>query len=122
MSYRGLGQYPKVVPGMVYPSILPPGQTKLFSYEELRRRGLPIAPYIEKGSYVTGQPDIYRYGLDPYRGIMGQAEPSLPPLSQAFRSSMGVGVISGLIGGLLGRPILGAAVGGLVGWFFRPRF
>jgi len=40
-------------------------------FQRLREAGLPIAPYIEHGSWTTGEPDIMRYGLDPYRGIMG---------------------------------------------------
>lgn len=66
----GLGQA-KWVPGQISFAALPPGQTSLPSLQPLVERGLPIAPYIEHGSYVTGEPDIMRYGLDPYRGIMG---------------------------------------------------
>ncbi len=70
MSYRGLGQA-KIVPGQINFATLPPGQTALPSLEPLVRAGLPIAPYIEHGSWETGEPAIMRYGLDPYRGIMG---------------------------------------------------
>lgn len=70
MSYRGLGQA-KIVPGQINFSTLPAGRTSFSSLEPLVRAGLPIAPYIEHGSWETGEPSIMRYGLDPYRGIMG---------------------------------------------------
>lgn len=74
MSYRrarrrqGLGQA-KLVPGQINFMTTPTG--RLPSLQPLVEAGLPIAPYIEHGSYITGEPDIMRYGLDPYRGIMG---------------------------------------------------
>jgi hypothetical protein len=71
MSYaRGLGQA-KIVPGQISFQTLPEGRSGFPSLDPLVRAGLPIAPYIEHGSWETGQPDIMRYGLDPYRGIMG---------------------------------------------------
>lgn len=71
MSYtRGLGQA-KIVPGQISFQTLPDGRSGFQSLEPLVRDGLPIAPYIEHGSWRTGKPDIMRYGLDPYRGIMG---------------------------------------------------
>jgi len=80
MSYRaprprrrplaGLGQA-KGVPGQLSFAALPPGVTAPPNFQRLQEAGLPIAPYIEHGSWVTGEPDIMRYGLDPYRGIMG---------------------------------------------------
>ena len=71
MSYsRGLGQA-KIVPGQISFQTLPEGRSGFPSLQPLIDAGLPIAPYIEHGSWETGQPDIMRYGLDPYRGIMG---------------------------------------------------
>jgi len=72
MSYRphGLGQA-KWVPGQISFAALPQGQTALPNVQRLVEAGLPIAPYIEHGSFITGEPAIMRYGLDPYRGIMG---------------------------------------------------
>jgi hypothetical protein len=72
MSYasRGLGQA-KIVPGQISFQTLPEGRSGFPSLDPLVQAGLPIAPYIEHGSWETGQPDIMRYGLDPYRGIMG---------------------------------------------------
>jgi len=67
---RGLGQA-KWVDGQLSFAALPPGVTAPPDFQRLQEAGLPIAPYIEHGSWVTGQPDIMRYGLDPYRGIMG---------------------------------------------------
>lgn len=69
MSRRALGQA-KIIPGFLAPSYVPAGR-RLPDYGELQRRGLPIAPYIEHGSYRTQTPSILRYGLDPYRGVMG---------------------------------------------------
>lgn len=65
----GLGQA-KWVPGQLSFQALPPGVTAPPDFQRLQEAGLPIAPYIEHGSYVTGEPDIMRYGLDPYRGIL----------------------------------------------------
>lgn len=70
MSYKGLGQA-KWVPGQISFASLPQGRTGLPSVQPLLEAGLPIAPYIEHGSFTTGEPAIMRYGLDPYRGIMG---------------------------------------------------
>lgn len=78
MSYAGLGQA-KIVPGQINFSALPAGRTSLPNLEPLVRAGMPIAPYIEHGSWETGEPDIMRYGLDPYRGIMGLGR--LAPMS-----------------------------------------
>ena len=61
----------KLVPGQLNYLALPPGQTAPFDVGALQRAGLPIAPYIEHGSWETGQPDIMFYGRDPYRGVMG---------------------------------------------------
>ena len=76
-----LGGAPKVVPGLLSPMYLPEGQTRFPDYGALQRQGLPLAPYIEHGSYETGQPSIFRYGRDPYRGIMGQVP--TPPQAPA---------------------------------------
>ena len=70
MSYKALGQA-KIVPGQIHFATLPEGSSSLPDLGPLVRAGLPIAPYVEHGSWETGQPDIMRYGLDPYRGIMG---------------------------------------------------
>ena len=67
---KGLGQA-KWVPGQISFLTLPEGQTSLPSLQPLIEAGLPIAPYVEHGSYETGMPAIMRYGRDPYRGIMG---------------------------------------------------
>lgn len=39
------------------------------SVQPLIEAGLLYAPYIEHGSWVTGQSDIAKYGRDPYRGL-----------------------------------------------------
>lgn len=70
MSYSALGQA-KIVPGQINFQTLPEGRASLPSLEPLVQAGLPIAPYVEHGSWETGEPSIMRYGLDPYRGIMG---------------------------------------------------
>ena len=72
MSYahRGLGQA-KIVPGQISFQTLPEGRSGFPSLQPLIDAGLPIAPYIEHGSWAAGTPDIMRYGRDPYRGIMG---------------------------------------------------
>lgn len=89
MSYRkpltrpGLGQA-KWVPGQLSFQALPPGVTAPPDFQRLQEAGLPIAPYIEHGSWVTGQPDIMRYGLDPYRGIMGLGVTALRARRRGF--------------------------------------
>ncbi len=72
MSYS-LGQA-KWVPGQISFASLPAGRTGLPSVQPLLEAGLPIAPYVEHGSFTTGEPAIMRYGLDPYRGIMGMGQ------------------------------------------------
>ena len=67
----------KLVPGQYNFLALPPGQSAPFSYEALQRTGMPIAPYIEHGSWETGQPDLMMYGRDPYRGMMGVPMPKI---------------------------------------------
>jgi hypothetical protein len=69
MSYS-LGQA-KLVPGQIAFQTTPTG--RLRSLQPLIEAGLPIAPYIEHGSYATGQPAIMRYGRDPYRGLGSSA-------------------------------------------------
>jgi hypothetical protein len=68
LRWPGLGQA-KWVPGQISFASLPPGQTSLPSLQPLVEAGLPIAPYIEHGSFETGEPAIMRYGRDPYRGL-----------------------------------------------------
>lgn len=102
------------------------------SIAALRARGLPYAPYIQHGSWVTGQPDIAFYGRDPYRGIMGlgqdQVDQAATEVTEAAKDAvreaakpvvmvglgMGIGAAAGAVGGLLGSTLTGA-VAGLVG-------
>lgn len=93
MSYAraphpGLGQA-KIVPGQISFQTLPEGRSGFPSLSPLVQGGLPIAPYIEHGSWETGQPDIMRYGLDPYRGIMGLGCIDGPP---GTRGASGAGL------------------------------
>lgn len=67
MSYA-LGQA-KWIPGQI--SFMTTRTGTLPTPQKLIEAGLPYAPYIEHGSYITGQPDIARYGRDPYRGLSG---------------------------------------------------
>lgn len=84
MSYS-LGQA-KWVPGQISFASLPQWRTGLPSVQPLLEAGLPIAPYIEHGSFTTGEPSIMRYGLDPYRGIMGlgQGGGAAEPVKMSF--------------------------------------
>lgn len=68
LRWPGLGQA-KWIPGQISFASLPPGHTSLPSLQPLVEAGLPIAPYIEHGSFETGEPAIMRYGRDPYRGL-----------------------------------------------------
>jgi hypothetical protein len=98
---------------------------------------LPIAPYIEHGSWVTGYPSIMRYGRDPYRGL-GQpsAEDVTAIISETVRETVApalmigsgavVGAAAGIAGSLLRRPVLGALIGavggGLLGYLAHSKF
>lgn len=82
MSYS-LGQA-KWVPGQISFASLPQGRTGLPSVQPLLEAGLPIAPYIEHGSFETGEPAIMRYGLDPYRGMMGADAGVAVPVKMNF--------------------------------------
>ena len=68
MSYSrpGLGQS-KSVPGQV--AFMTSHSGRVPRIQRMFEAG--VAPYIEHGSYITGEPDIVRYSYDPYRGIMG---------------------------------------------------
>jgi hypothetical protein len=122
----------KLIPGqenLLVPFI--PGPQKLIE------QGLPYAPYIEHGSWVTGQPDIARYGRDPYRGIAGlgvdpdqlqqQSSEAVAEARQVMREKLPMvtlattGVLAGLAGGLAGslisKSFLGTIVGGVAGGF-----
>jgi len=120
----------KLIPGqenLLVPFI--PGPQKLIE------QGLPYAPYIEHGSYATGQPDIARYGRDPYRGMMGlgvdpdqlqqQRSEAIAEVRQVIREKLPVatlattGALAGLAGGLAGslisKSFLGTIAGGVAG-------
>lgn len=121
----GLGQA-KIIPGIMTPSYMYPGAPTPADYQRLREAGLPIAPYIEHGSYARGIPPIMRYGLDPYRGILGQTvdevaeearERGTGLLRDVLGSPIAIGIAAGLAGGILGRSLLGAAAGGAIGFF-----
>lgn len=74
MSY-GLGHLgqAKLLPGQI--NFMTTRTGRLPSLQPLIEAGLPIAPYIEHGSYEMGLPAIMRYGRDPYRGLMGLPSP-----------------------------------------------
>lgn len=67
-----LGQGAKLVPGQIAFRTTRTG--RIPQLQPLIEAGLPPAPYIEHGSYETGQPPIMRYGRDPYRGLFGVEE------------------------------------------------
>lgn len=131
MTYS-LGQA-KIIPGQIAFQTTRTG--RLPSLQPLIEAGLPIAPYIEHGSWETGQPNIMRYGLDPYRGIMGVGQSPEPDdalrqrteemiqrtvatgLTAALLVGTGafVGAGAGAAGGALGRPFLGGLLGSVGG-------
>ena len=163
MSYS-LGQA-KWIPGQIDFTTTRTG--RLPSVQPLIEAGLPYAPYIEHGSWITGRPDIARYGRDPYRGISGlgaqvintdmparrMRRPKFKPMrymslrpraamgdtltdwacdsqqfaqswSERLNTSLNVGTqaavlgagVAGFVGAILGRPVLGMAVGAAIGW------
>jgi len=124
MSYRrrALGQV--VVPGQVNFATLPPGRTRM--------PGLPMPGYIQYGSDVTGEPDIYLFGRDPYRGL-GQGlltsiacsdsalnqqwTTQTQSLINAGSLASGVGgLVAGIIGAVTKNPIAGGLIGAGVGY------
>lgn len=133
MSYRGLGQE-KYVPGQV--GFLTSRRGRVPRIQRMVEAG--VAPYIEHGSYITGAPDIVRFGYDPYRGIMGCSGLgqstitdfmcSQTAASKSWRERLDEGLSSGaqaamlgaaaagLLGALLKRPIFAVAVGAGVGF------
>jgi hypothetical protein len=119
MSYA-LGQA-KLMPGQI--SFATTRTGKIRTVQPLLEAGLPIAPYIEHGSWVTGEPNIMRYGRDPYRGL-GQQETVTEAGCRRRRLMVGTGVLvgaaAGAVGGLLGKTLLGgllgAVGGGLLGY------
>lgn len=129
MSYAGMGQA-KWVPGQISFMTTPTG--RLPSVQPLVEAGLPIAPYIEHGSYDMGYPAIMRYGRDPYRGLgvgpLTEAACSSTEFAQAWRTRLNDGLntaavaavlggaAAGAIGGVTGRMILGAVIGAAVGY------
>ena len=139
MSYA-LGQA-KWIPGQISFATTKTG--RLPSVQPLIEAGLPYAPYIEHGSFVTGQPDIARYGRDPYRGISGPIgylgtngngieeradqvqevvettvtetiRAALPPTVMVL-TGVAIGAASGLAGGLLKKPVLSTFIGAIGG-------
>lgn len=58
----------KFFPGLIDARALSP-DGKGYDFTPLIQAGLPIAPYIEHGSVITGEPSIMQYGRDPYRGL-----------------------------------------------------
>ena len=137
MSYA-LGQA-KILPGQIHFQTTRTG--RIPSLQPLIEAGLPIAPYIEHGSWETGQPAIMRYGLDPYRGLgqpasevdrrMDEAQERVEEtvietiratLSPAVMVGTGVmvGAAAGVAGGLLRSALwgglLGAVGGGVLGY------
>jgi hypothetical protein len=116
-----LGQAPKLIPGFIAPSYLPEGGA-LPNPQALIAAGLPIAPYIEHGSWATGQPSILRYGIDPYRGIMGDSGDGLgqapAPLQKAVSLWSILGPISAAVSAYHGYKRHRGSVGWAVAWAF----
>lgn len=116
MSYAGMGQA-KWVPGQIHFATTPTG--KLPSLQPLIEAGLPLAPYVEHGSYATGTPAIMRYGRDPYRGLglLTDAVCDRTELAQVWQQRLRDGLNTAAIGAVLGGAAAGA-VGAVTGRLF----
>jgi hypothetical protein len=128
MSYA-LGT--KLVPGQIHFQTTRSG--KIPSLQPLVEAGLPIAPYIEHGSYATGQPAIMRYGRDPYRGLGSNGDDEMArradqmqtavetTITETIRATLspavmiGTGAFVGAAAGISGGVIKSALWGGLIG-------
>jgi len=129
MSYGGMGQA-KWVPGQISFMTTPTG--RLPSVQPLLEAGLPLAPYVEHGSFATGTPAVMRYGRDPYRGLgvgpLTEAACSSSDFAQAWRQRLNDGLntaavaavlggaAAGAVGGVTGRILLGAVFGAAIGF------
>ena len=127
MSYA-LGQA-KLMPGQI--SFATTRTGKIRTVQPLLEAGLPIAPYIEHGSWVTGEPNIMRYGRDPYRGLGQELEVAPEEIVEVVTETVrrviapglmiGTGVVvggaAGAAGGLLGKTLLGGLIGAVGGGF-----
>lgn len=137
MTYS-LGQA-KLLPGQIHFQTTPTGRIR--TVQPLLEAGLPLAPYIEHGSWVTGEPNIMRYGRDPYRGVMGLGQQGVreavtETVTETIRQTVtpalmiGTGAVvggaAGAAGGLLGKTllggVLGAAGGGVLGYLAYKKF
>jgi len=132
VSYRRAGLSGKYVPGQV--DFMSSRTGRVPRLQRMYESG--YAPYIEHGSYATGAPDIVRYGYDPYRGMLGcgmgdvvtdylcaQTEASKSwrdrlsdGLSAGAQAAMLGAAAAGLLGGIIKRPLLGAAAGAALGF------
>ncbi len=129
MSYSGLGQT-KFIPGQV--NFLAPHASNPERYINRRlARGLPYAPYIEHGSWATGEPDLVTWNRpQPSLGSgdgLGQILTDLACSGTALnaswttrtRDAMGAatqaavvgGLLAGIVGGVSKKPAIGAIVG-----------
>jgi hypothetical protein len=132
MSYRGALGQTKNIPGQV--NFLDPwGSNPERRMNRAIRHGLPYAPYIEHGSWTTGQPDIVAWDLPEgaglhrgYRGL-GQLLTDFACSGSALnasweartRSTLGAaaqaavagGLLAGVVGGISKNPLIGAAAG-----------
>ena len=127
MSYA-LGQA-KLTPGQIAFATTRTG--KIRTVQPLLEAGLPIAPYIEHGSWVTGEPNIMRYGRDPYRGLGQEVEVAPEDVVEVVTETVRrviapglmistgavVGAAAGVAGGLLGKALLGGLIGAAGGGF-----
>jgi len=128
MSYRGsLGQT-KFIPGQV--NFLAPVASNPERYMNRRlARGLPYAPYIEHGSWVTGEPDVVAWSPPEGAGLHGLGQTltdfacsgtalnaswttrTQSTLNAAMQAAIAGGLVGGIVGGLSKRPAVGAGAG-----------
>jgi len=142
MSYRGgLGQG-KFIPGQV--NFLAPWASNPERQMNRRlARGLPYAPYIEHGSWVTGAPDVVAWeppegaGLQMFstaRGLHGLGQTltdfacsgsalnaswttrTRDALNAAAQAAVAGGLVAGIVGAISKKPALGAAAGAALGY------
>jgi hypothetical protein len=128
MSFHGALGQTKNIPGQV--NMLDPwGSNPERQFNRSLRRGLPYAPYIEHGSWVTGAPDIVSWSLPEGAGLHGLGQTltdfacsgsalnaswtarTRSAMNAGLQAAIAGGIAAGVVGAVSKKPLIGAAAG-----------